>query len=54
MHRDPEFRPTHPNFSGEFESELRSESQARNADLNGSCVLGSEAMTLRSGMLDEN
>ena len=42
MPRDPKFRPTDPKFCGELESELRSGFRARNGELKGSGVLGTE------------
>ena len=42
MPRDPKFWLTDPKFCGEFESERRSGFRARNGELKGSDVLGTE------------
>ena len=45
---------TEPEFCGKYKSELRSGFWARNEELKGSGVLGTEGITLRSGVLDQN
>ena len=52
----PQVSTYRPKFCGKFESELRSGFRARNAELKGSGVSGSEGdnSLLRSGVLDQN
>ena len=54
MPRDPKCLPTDPKFYGEFESELRSRFRARDGEIKGSGVSARKAITLRSGVLDQN
>ena len=54
MPQDLKFWHTDPKFCGELESEVRSGFRVRNKELKVSGVLGSEGITLRSGVLDQN